>query len=1243
MSSSNRQANSSPGERQRAKSRSSSQSHRRSPNKSAQDEDKLRAKTSSQSSKRNGRATNSTKRSETSPSNRSTNPASPTSNSSKKRRSTGKTPTSSSSKSKSKSKSPSPNRKGGLKRKKSSISTSDAENKQVSQTNDAERQDLSFRGLSSVPLEILELVTLRRLILSNNNLSGLPTSIRSLVNLEYLDLSRNPLRVKNGLDDYFCLPREFRYLRNLQTLIMAECTLKHIPVVLWHTVSIETLDISRNKVGYIVSEIGNLTNLRHLRLCQMDLDTLPPEIGFCEKLQTIDLTSNPIDNLPETLVECRQLYEFKINFQTFYKFLDNYMLQLIDEGKIHSEHIPQVIFELESLQTLDLNQTKLNSIPKEHVLVNLRELYLSNNSFFQIPESLCTMIHLKILDVSNNRIETIPEYLFQLDQLETLILSNNFLTSLPNHIARILTLKSLIVSHNHINSIEDGFSKSRSLLTLDISYNNLATFPNELCNFEQLETLDLRYNQIDYLPLSIRHMTGLKSMNFIDESFQRVGLHLSGNPIRDPPSYVWKSIYIQTLFDYVETKEKKLLNNFYHLKLILIGEKNVGKTALTIKILNNHTVIANTRKTLDMYVSILQENQLKLIEQEAATAAAEQQQQQQKRPSDAASSGITDQWIENRISTSNDTTLSVRSKIKRTAPPPLRTYRSNELIKNFIEKSTLITKNNLYCTIFDITSEPSFEILNPLIYDSNALFILPVNLTNLLDIVHATKSFDNMNENENYMSMIDYDSLLTQDWLDDNIFRYIESISDHCQQASIAIVGLIFDGRIGRSDDYQQQLLDEIHSKVNMYLTDEENQRKNIHLYSEYFSDAIYLDREETSHQVIEILEIIAEQWNIKHHKQKRQLLKRRLGLVESNSIIIDYDTCLNQFQQQTIPPLSENENRTPVEEEINQMTFEQCLDYLKVLGDILVFEQRSSRTIIVKPYHLLNNILSRSLFRPYMNEWLNYDDNMIFHFSGYYPTQELFNIDRQRLLTRGEYTWNMLNCLFFAQNNNNTCVIEENIIDICRLMEHLYLGYLNESNPNYREFSTFYFVCPWLMNETSIDINHKEYFKILEQKRSHERLKREQRRRFKQQQIWLAMDHGQETILNKSFLEEIALNYTQEHIPAWDQIEIIDSHIVKQGSLQKIKIINGNSYFLPDGLYERLLICLHSLFYERLDYYNITLGRTKDKSLIKVERFDAQDQIYITMNHSLLEHIQNSLKHNLFSFYPTVNLRIET
>ncbi|CAF2559345.1 unnamed protein product [Rotaria sp. Silwood2] len=597
------------------------------------------------------------------------------------------------------------------------------------------------------------------------------------------------------------------------------------------------------------------------------------------------------------------------------------------------------------------------------------------------------MEQLKILDMSNNRLQTIPEYCSKIERLETFILSYNNLTTLPCHIARLSTLKSLIVNNNQITAIENGFSQNRSLLTLDLSHNNLEIIPNELCNLVQLETLDLRYNQIEYLPLSIRQMIGLKSMNIIDENFLRVGLHLLGNPIKDPPSCIWKSASIQTLFDYIETKEKNLLNHFYHLKLILIGPKNIGKTTLTIKLLNNHKVISNTQKTLDMYVSVLQENQLKLNEQEV---------QKQKQLSDATSSVLTDHWIENRISTSIDNNLNYALKIKRANPPPLKTYRSNELFENFMNKSTLITKNNFYCTIFDITYEPNFEILYPLIYDSNALFMLPVNLTTLSNIVQAATSLETMNDNENHISIIDYDSLLTNDWLYSHIFRYIESISDHCQQASIAIVGLIMNSQLG-SNDHQQQLLDEIHSKVNMFLTDEENQRKNINLYSEFFSEPIYLDKEETSEAYIEILEIIAEQWNIIHHKGKRQVLKRRLGFIQSDSSIIDYDTCLKRFQQQqnqSLSVLSDNEKNESIEQEINQMTFDECLDYLKITGDILCFEQNSPKTILVKPYYLLNNILCRTIFRPHINEWLNYDDNMIFHFSGYYQTQELFNID---------------------------------------------------------------------------------------------------------------------------------------------------------------------------------------------------------------------------------------------------------
>jgi Leucine-rich repeat (LRR) protein len=819
---------------------------------------------------------------------------------------------------------------------------------------------------------------------------------------------------------------------------MAECTLKHIPAAVWNTVSLQTLDISRNKVGYIVSEIGNLTDIQHLRLSQMDLDTLPPEIGFCDKLQTIDLTGNPIDNLPETLVECRQLYEFKINYKTFYKLLDNYMLQLIDEGKIRSEHIPNVIFELENLEILDLNQTKLNFIPNEHTLINLNELYLSNNSFFNIPESICTMEQLKLLDLSYNHLENIPEYFIKIKRLETLILSYNNLTILSNKITRLSTLIKLIVNHNKINTIENEFSQNQSLLILDLSYNNLKILPEDLCNLKQLETLDLRYNQLEYLPLSIRQMKGLKSMNRFDEDFQRIGLHLLGNPINDPPSYIWKSTSIQTLFDYIENKNKILSNSFSHIKLILIGPKNIGKTSLTIKILNNHKLISNTQKTLDTYVTTLQENQLKLFEQNAQEEYGDHP-----RSSDLTSSSVlTDQWIENRVSTtSGEYFLNRTPKVKRIYPPPLKTYRSNELVEYFINKSILITKNNLFSTIFDIKSERNFEILYPLIYDSNALFILPVNLTILLNIIQVGTSLDQL-------STIDYDALLTNDWLYYSIYRYIESISDHCQQVSIAIIGLILNCQIG-SNDQQQQLLDEINSRVNMFLINEEYQRKNITLYSEFFFEPIHLDDDDQISEVIDKLENIAKEWNIKHHKKKRHVLKRRLGFIEQDSLIIDYETCLKQFEQPYSLFDDDDETEELLENEINQMNLNECLDYLKLTGDIICFGQNPHITILLKPYYLLNNILSRTIFRPNIDQWLNYDDNMIFRFSGYYRTQELFDIDRQRLLTRGEYTWKMLNVLFFEQNNDDHCLVQQNIIDYCRLMEYLYLGYLNESNIN--------------------------------------------------------------------------------------------------------------------------------------------------------------------------------------------------
>jgi hypothetical protein len=307
---------------------------------------------------------------------------------------------------------------------------------------------------------------------------------------------------------------------------------------------------------------------------------------------------------------------------------------------------------------------------------------------------------------------------------------------------------------------------------------------------------------------------------------------------------------------------------------------------------------------------------------------------------------------------------------------------------------------------------------------------------------------------------------LTKEWLYSNIIRYLESLSDHCQKACIAIIGLVDNSQITlNNQQQQQQLFDEIHAKVNAFLLAAGNQRKNIKLYSEFFPKPIRLDDVQMSSLVIEQLETIAQQWNIVHHKQKRQFVKQRLSFLQRDALIIDYPTCVKRFKQQKqiSSSVSEDEddnieeNTEIFDEELNLMSLDQCLDYLKLIGDILYFGQKPHRSILIKPYHILNKILASSLFRPQIEQWLNYDDNMVFRFSGFYPSQKLFDFDRQRLLTRGEFTWKMLNVLFYEQNNNNISLTEQNILNYCRLMERLYLGYLNESNLN-RTNRLFYF-----------------------------------------------------------------------------------------------------------------------------------------------------------------------------------------
>jgi len=374
------------------------------------------------------------------------------------------------------------------------------------------------------------------------------------------------------------LPKELASLPNLDILILAECNLPFIPPVVWMCRKLKVLDISRNKINMLVPDISNLDQLQHLNAQQTSIITLPPEIALCQNLEEILLWGNVIENLPETLRELPKLKVLAINFRSFCGMVDAYREELLRKGQIQSEHIPQVLFEMPALDTLDLNQTKLNTLPEE-CAGRLKELFLAQNFFNEMPNMILRMDTLQVLDLSDNMIKSIPDQIGDLVNLQQLKMSNNHVTIFPASICKLEKLESLFLERNQIQSLPDDIGKLTSLKTLVLERNSLHSIPSTIVELEKLETLDLTENKIASLPLNFYLMKNLKRAHTY-KKFYKYGLWLHLNPITVPPQNVWKTEDPQNIYNYMKRLEIRQTKNLRRQKLFLLGETQCGKTSL---------------------------------------------------------------------------------------------------------------------------------------------------------------------------------------------------------------------------------------------------------------------------------------------------------------------------------------------------------------------------------------------------------------------------------------------------------------------------------------------------------------------------------------------------------------------------------------------------------------------------------------------------------------------------------------
>lgn len=144
--------------------------------------------------------------------------------------------------------------------------------------------------------------------------------------------------------------------------------------------------------------------------------------------------------------------------------------------------IPEFIFQLGSLNELDVNTTSISSISKNiGNLKDLTTLSLNSNRIQELPEEIGLLKNLKRLYLRDNKLTALPESIGNLTQLIQLGFSNNQVRKLPD-LSNLHNLESLLASGNKLKEIPDYFNTKNmpKLREVFVMHNPLNNWPFEL-------------------------------------------------------------------------------------------------------------------------------------------------------------------------------------------------------------------------------------------------------------------------------------------------------------------------------------------------------------------------------------------------------------------------------------------------------------------------------------------------------------------------------------------------------------------------------------------------------------------------------------------------------------------------------------------------------------------------------------------------------------------------------------------
>jgi Leucine-rich repeat (LRR) protein len=190
------------------------------------------------------------------------------------------------------------------------------------------------------------------------------------------------------------------------------------------------------------------------------------------------------------------------------------------------EELPDLVFNLKQITSLDLRQSGLKQVDGIAHFSNLVNLNLESNLLQELPSEICSILTLQYLNINQNQLDSVPNNLHQLKELRSLSLERNQINQLPESIGYLEKLEVFRIASNPLQSLPqsikalhldrqqwDTFApiifEMTALHHLNLADFNMLEVPEYIGNMRSLRSLRLKSNTT-FLPSNLQQLTELE-------------------------------------------------------------------------------------------------------------------------------------------------------------------------------------------------------------------------------------------------------------------------------------------------------------------------------------------------------------------------------------------------------------------------------------------------------------------------------------------------------------------------------------------------------------------------------------------------------------------------------------------------------------------------------------------------------------------------------------------------------------